>query len=202
MAVACVSVRQSRFAFLLTASVWVCPVEQDRDCRPSGLATPKAAVRQLRDPTHSGHPALLEADIAVPANFRERPFRVRGAAVGERSAPRRRTDRTATLSGPGRKAVLRWVAQGRFPRAIVALGSGHLPGPARKNRARGYITRCVNAGNCDRTSAMRAGSTSPTTMPGPSSFSTTTVPHGSTSIEWPHVLRPFGCSPPCAAAST
>ena len=81
-------------------------------------------------------------------------------------------------------------------------GSSPFKTVALVNQARNYITRCVSAGNCWRTSAMRAGSTSPTTTPRPSSCDATMVPHGSISIECPHVRRPFGCSPPCAAAST
>jgi chaperone modulatory protein CbpM len=85
-------------------------------------------------------------------------------------------------------------------------GAADLPmlvAPRRAPRRRQRSVRCASAGRLARTLAMRAGSISPTTTPGPSASRSATIsPQGSTSIEWPYVRRPPGCTPPCAAAST
>src|SRR6202171_2480828 len=74
--------------------------------------------------------------------------------------------------------------------------------PRWRHGAHAHDRRCENAGNSRRTCASREASTSPTMMPGPVSNSATTTPHGSMNRLWPNVRLPFGCTPPCAAAST
>ena len=65
-----------------------------------------------------------------------------------------------------------------------------------------YSTRCPSAGRLVRTLSVTLGSISATTIPGPRGRLATTLPQGSTIIEWPWVRRPFACSPPCAGAIT
>ena len=78
--------------------------------------------------------------------------------------------------------------------------------PALDQRAFGasgvHSTRCVRAGNCVRTSCRCCALSSPITTPAPSSCCASTWPHGSTSMLWPQVRRPFSWWPPCAGAIT
>ncbi len=64
------------------------------------------------------------------------------------------------------------------------------------------MVRCCRAGSDSRTLARKSGSMAPLTTPSPSGKTALISPHGSINMLWPQVRRPFGCSPPCAAAST
>src|SRR5581483_415049 len=61
---------------------------------------------------------------------------------------------------------------------------------------------CCSDGTRARAAATAAGSISAMITPGSVPPSAMTLPHGSTTSEWPKVERPFSCWPPCAAAIT
>src|SRR6185312_10892612 len=61
---------------------------------------------------------------------------------------------------------------------------------------------CCSEGMRERALAPSVGSISAIITPGSVPPSATTFPHGSTTMLWPNVSRPFSCRPPCAAAST
>ena len=61
---------------------------------------------------------------------------------------------------------------------------------------------CCRAGRLARTAAIRPASSSATTTPSPLSRRASTSPQGSMIMLLPWVMRPVGCWPPCAEAST